>query len=109
MGLTKNMEHFNESTALAGDSLNASHNNLSNYYTEYFSTHRFEAHTKTNHMPSREIIIAKREQKMTDLLGHSNNFATLSISVTNSQLYIVKYRGRPRDNIWIFLQTCKEV
>ena len=43
---------------------------------------------------------------MTDLLGHSNIFATLS--VTNSQLYIVKYRGCPRDNIWIFLQTCKE-
>ena len=58
-------------------------------------------------MPSREINIVKREQKMTDLLGHSNIFATLS--VTNSQLYIVKYRGRPRDNIWIFLQTCKEV
>ena len=57
-------------------------------------------------MPSREINIVKREQKMTDLLGHSNIFATLS--VTNSQLYIVKYRGRPRDNIWIFLQTCKE-
>ena len=31
-------------------------------------------------MPSREIIIAKREQKMTDLLGHSNIFATLSLS-----------------------------
>ena len=57
-------------------------------------------------MPSREINIVKREQKMTDLLGHSNIFATLS--VTNSQLYIVKYRGRPRNNIWIFLQTCKE-
>ena len=53
-----------------------------------------EKHTKTNHMPSREIIIAKREQKMTDLLGHSNIFATLS--VTNSQLYNIKFRGRPR-------------
>ena len=39
-------------------------------------------------MPSREIIIAKREQEMTDLLGHSNIFATLSPSSgTNSQLY----------------------
>ena len=52
------------------------------------------------------VNFVKREQKMTDLLGHSNIFATLS--VTNSQLYIVKYRGRQRDNIWIFLQTCKE-
>lgn len=34
MGLTKNMEHFSESTVLAGDSLNAPHINLSNYYTE---------------------------------------------------------------------------
>lgn len=58
-------------------------------------------------MPSREIIITKRVQKMTDLLGHSNIFA--SLSVTNSQLYNIKFRGLPRDNIWIFLQTCKEV
>ena len=28
-------------------------------------------------MPSREIIITKRVQKMTDLLGHSNFFASL--------------------------------
>ena len=33
-------------------------------------------------MPSREINIVKREQKMTDLLGHFNIFATLSQLLT---------------------------
>jgi len=31
-------------------------------------------------MPEREIIIVKREQKMTEMFGHSNNFATLSFT-----------------------------
>ena len=63
-------------------------------------------------MPSREIIIAKREQKMTDLLGHSNIFATLSLSLSQlltANYTLLKLRARPRDNIRIFLQTCKEV
>ncbi len=42
-------------------------------------------------MPIREIIITKLVQKMTDLLGHSNIFATFSPSSdTNSQLYNIK-------------------
>ena len=50
-------------------------------------------------MPSREIIIVKREQIMTDLLGHSNIFATLSLSlslsqVLNRQSTFIKIRAR---------------
>ena len=62
-------------------------------------------------MFSRELNNANTAKRITESFGFSDIFATLSLSlsVTNSQLYIVKYRGRPRDNIWIFLQTCKEV
>ena len=59
-------------------------------------------------MPHRERLNNANEVKrMTDLLGHSDNLITLS--GTNSQLYNIKFHGRPLDNIWIFLQTCKEV
>ena len=52
-----------------------------------------EKHTKTNHMPSREIIITKRVQKMTDLLGHSNIFATLSSQVLTANYTILNFAG----------------
>ena len=32
------------------------------------------------------VNFVKREQKMTDFLGHSNNFATLSLSLSLSQV-----------------------
>ena len=34
--------------------------------------------------PRREIFITDREQRMTDSFGHSNNFATLSLSLSLS-------------------------
>ena len=62
----------------------------------------------------RRSNIVNPAQKEAQTFGYSKDLITLSLlslslSGTNSQLYIVKYRGRPRDNIWIFLHTCKEV
>ena len=62
-------------------------------------------------MHHREIIInnVKRDKRMAEFLGHSNNLITLSHSLTgtNRQSYIIKNRGRPRVNIRLFLQRCK--
>ena len=63
-------------------------------------------------MPYRERLNNVNEAKrITESFGYSDIFATLSLSLSgsNSQLYITKYRGRPRDDLWIFLQACKEV
>ena len=53
----------------------------------------------------RRSNIVKREQKMTDSFGHSNNFATLSCA--NRQSHLIKIRGRPRVNIRLFLERTK--
>ena len=54
----------------------------------------------------RELNITNGEQKMTDFLGHSNNFATLSLSLsqalTYNSLYIIKGRGHPRQDTAFF-------
>ena len=56
-------------------------------------------------MPYRERLNNVNEAKrITESFGYSDIFATLS--GTN---YNIKFRGRPRDNIWILLQTYKEV
>ena len=64
----------------------------------------------------RRSNIVKREQKMTEFLGHSNNFATLSLSLSlslshicaNRQSSFIRNRGRPRVNIRLFLHPCKK-
>ena len=43
---------------------------------------------------------------MAEFLGHSNNFDTLSQVLTYNRLYI-EFRGRPRVNIRLFLQSGK--
>ena len=48
------------------------------------------------------INIVKRAKRMAEFLGHSNNFATLSLSLsqvlTYNSLYIIKGRGHPRQD-----------
>ena len=55
----------------------------------------------------RRSNIVNPAQKEAQTFGHSNIFATLS--GTNSQLYLLNIAGVRAINIWIFLQTCKEV
>ena len=52
-------------------------------------------------------IIVKREQKMTETFGHSNNFATLSLSQALTSNTSIKNRGHPRVNIRLFLLSGK--
>ena len=51
-------------------------------------------------MHLREIIInnVKREKRMADFFGHSNDLITLSLSqvLTYNSLYIINLRGHPR-------------
>ena len=62
-------------------------------------------------MPEREIIIVNGEKIMAEMFGHSNNFATLSLSLsqvlTYSSSHIIKKRGHPRVNLRLSLQKCK--
>ena len=64
-------------------------------------------------MYRRELNNANAVKRMIDFLGHSNNFTTLSLSLSLSQaltynsLYIIKTRGRPRVNIRLSLHPCK--
>lgn len=55
----------------------------------------------------RRSNIVNPAQKEAQTFGYSKDLITLS--GTNSQLYITKFRGRPRDDLWIFLQACKEI
>ena len=54
------------------------------------------------------VNFVKREQKMTDLLGHSNNFATLSLSLslsgTNSQSTYFYTRAYVRECMAFFAE-----
>ena len=65
--------------------------------------------TKT--MRLNAIIIVNGEKRMAEMFGHSNNFATLSLSLSLSQALAsntsIKNRGHPRVNIRLSLQKCK--
>ena len=51
------------------------------------------------------VNFVKREQKMTDFLGHSNNFATLSQVLTYTSFYSLSASGRV--NLRLFLEMSK--
>ena len=56
-------------------------------------------------MHLREIIInnVKREKRMADFLGHSDNLITLSQVLTYNSLYIINLRGIRVNNIRLSL------
>ena len=57
------------------------------------------------------IIIVNGAKRMAEMFGHSNNFATLSLSLSLSQALAsntsIKNRGHPRVNIRLFLLSGK--
>ena len=62
-------------------------------------------------MPRRELNNANEVKRMTDFLGHSYIFATLSLSLslsgTNSQSHLIRNRGHLRANIRLSLERTK--
>jgi hypothetical protein len=58
-------------------------------------------------MYRRELTNANAVKRMTDSFGHSNIFATLSLSGTNSQSHLIRNRGHPRANIRLSLERTK--
>ena len=61
----------------------------------------------------RVIKYVNAEQKVAQILGHSKDLITLSLSLSLSQVltysssHIIKIRGHPRVNIRFFLQSAK--
>lgn len=62
-------------------------------------------------MYRRELNNANEVKRMTDFLGHSYIFATLSLSLslsgTNSQSHLIRNRGHLRANIRLSLERTK--
>ena len=58
-------------------------------------------------MRQNAIIIVNGEKRMAEMFGHSNNFASLSLSQALASNTSIKKRGHPRVNIRLSLQKCK--